>query len=646
MAHNPPKPQPLTLRAALETRTIEGLKALLALLPGGITANRKADLVTVIEQRLSGERLRTLWDQLDAMQQNAVAETLYSTGGQFDAARFQARHGESPLFSTKNPDQRHGYVSHAPTPLRLFLHPLSQYGEEDSGYLPAELMNRLRAFVPEPPPLGLATLEDLPEVYERQDKTYQWQPGDEGIRLITRRGQYRMPTQKPDLFLKTVRIPLQRRDTERDAAAEVLAVLRLIDLGKLPVSDKTLLPGSVALRELAPLLSQGDFYAPEAKAPDGGDTIGPVKAHAWPLLMQAGGLAELSGKKLALTKAGREALGKPPAQVLLGLWTRWLKTSKFDEFQRVNVIKGQTGKGKAHLAAASGRRGVILKALKHCPPGVWIALETFSRFMQASGQRFEITRNPWSLYIGSAENGSLGHDGFHDWKILQKRYLSVLLFEYAATLGLIDIAYLPPWEAQRDFSDLWGMDDLDFLSRYDGLQYFRINPLGAWCLGSAAAYEPAQPPPGCRLRILPSLQISVVSGTLAMEESLCLDIWAEPLGDQTWRLDSRRILNALEQRRTLGELRAFLEAREDQGLPDTVEGFLARLEKRAAALRMAGLFLLIDCADEELASQLATHKDVQALCQPAGPRRLAVKPEHEERFRRTVQGLGYALPKV
>jgi hypothetical protein len=37
------------------------------------------------------------------------------------------------------------------------------------------------------------------------------------------------------------------------------------------------------------------------------------------------------------------------------------------------------------------------------------------------------------------EYGSLGHDGFHSWDILQMRYLLCFLFEYAAALGIIDV---------------------------------------------------------------------------------------------------------------------------------------------------------------------------------------------------------------
>ena len=63
-------------------------------------------------------------------------------------------------------------------------------------------------------------------------------------------------------------------------------------------------------------------------------------------------------------------------------------------------------------------------------------------------------------------------------------FMLCLLLEYAATLGLIDVALIPPAGARRDYGGLWGTDELVYFSRYDGLMYFRVTPLGAYCLGS------------------------------------------------------------------------------------------------------------------------------------------------------------------
>jgi hypothetical protein len=110
----------------------------------------------------------------------------------------------------------------------------------------------------------------------------------------------------------------------------------------------------------------------------------------------------------------------------------------------VEAIRGQTGKGKRGLTAVADRSEAVADALADCPPGRWVALDELFRYMRAAGHRFEVTRNAWTLYIGEAGYGSLGYDGCGAWTILQARYALCLLFEYAATLGLIDVAYVPP----------------------------------------------------------------------------------------------------------------------------------------------------------------------------------------------------------
>jgi len=134
------------------------------------------------------------------------------------------------------------------------------------------------------------------------------------------------------------------------------------------------------------------------------------------------------------------------------LWTKWLTTTIIDELSRVECVKGQTGKGKHGLTAVAPRRNAIADALTECPAGAWISVADFLRFMRASGTDFTVTRDPWDLYICEAHYGSLG-SGSED--ILEERYLLGFLLEYAATLGLIDVALIPPAGARADYGCLW-----------------------------------------------------------------------------------------------------------------------------------------------------------------------------------------------
>ena len=160
------------------------------------------------------------------------------------------------------------------------------------------------------------------------------------------------------------------------------------------------------------------------------------------------GLAALDGKTLQLTKSGQKALSDPLENTLAPVWQRWLKTTVFDEFRRIACIQGQAGKGQRGLTAVAGRRAAINQALKYCPPGQWIAVNDLFRQMRVNGPNFEITRDPWNLYICESGYGSLGYEGFHDWKILQARYALCLLFEYVATLGSVSYTHLDVYKRQ------------------------------------------------------------------------------------------------------------------------------------------------------------------------------------------------------
>jgi hypothetical protein len=103
------------------------------------------------------------------------------------------------------------------------------------------------------------------------------------------------------------------------------------------------------------------------------------------------------------------------------------------------------------LTAVAPRRIAIAGALSESPAGVWISAAEFFRFMRASGADFLVTRNPWNLYICDAHYGSIGS---HGEEMLEERYLLSFLLEYAATLGLLDVALIPPAGARDDYGGL------------------------------------------------------------------------------------------------------------------------------------------------------------------------------------------------
>lgn len=576
---------------------------------------RKAEMAAAISGRLAGDSLRSLWNDLGRIEQLAVREALYDSGRQLDQRRFLAKYGALPAENDK---------SHRRTPslLEFFLYPESRYASEPST-VPKDLGERLREFVPPPPEMELAVEEELPESVERRQQ------------------RYFHGNKEPE----THRVELVRRDMERAALRDLSAVLRLVDLGRVAVSAKTRRPSAAAAQRISDVLDGGDFFEPEDRKYNVGRGVGPIRAFAWPMLLQAGRLAEVHGSKLALTKAGRTALGAPPAETLQRLWQRWIGHGILDEFSRIDTISGQRrGKGRSAMTAVSGRRFEVAEALGECPDGQWVRFDEFSRFMRADGYEFEITHDPWKLYIGDVHYGSLGYGGCHDWDVLQGRYILCLLFEYAATLGVIDVAYTHPDNARLDFTSLPSGGELDFLSRYDGLEYFRLTPLGAYCLGIAEKYEPGSPPDRTPLRIFPDLRLCA-DGPISPEERLTLETYANVEADGVWRLDRSKALDAIESGHDVDGLRGFLTSRDDEPLPEKVEGFLRSVARNGNALRDRGMALLVECASEEIAARIAADERVSKLCLPAGKKHLAVKTRSEAAFRKAIRELGFGMPR-
>jgi hypothetical protein len=427
------------------------------------------------------------------------------------------------------------------------------------------------------------------------------------------------------------------RPTEHAALADLGAVLQLCAAGKLRCSEKTRRPSAATMAEVAHVLAAGEFYRGEAMA-----------SFAWPLLLQAGGLAELAGTKMVLTERGNKALSKPGAETIRHLWRRWIAAGLIDEFSRIDTIKGQR-KARA-LTAVKPRREVVAQALAQCcPQGAWVSIEELFAAMRRDGHDPEVSRgtNLWKLYLDDPEHGSLGYDGHHNWAVLQGRYTLAVVFEYAATLGLLDVGYTDPDDAR--VGDLPDYMDYYFqgpLSRYDGLLAVRLTPLGSYALGLATTYQPGPAPAGesggIELKVLNNLDV-VVTGTLMPADTMLLDAFAERTSDRVWTLTTANALAALDTGRQLGELATFLR-RADHQLPQTVTQFLTDLAGRSSRLSNHGLIRLIECTDPALAIMIARDRKTSKLCRPVGDRHLAVQIEHDTAFRKAVQTLGYVLP--
>jgi hypothetical protein len=601
----------ISLAQALEGQTVDALKKLAQLLDKNSKPTRKADLIDLICGLMQPQQLPSHWSKLDTLQQAAISEAVHGESPFYKRDVFVAKYGETPDWGKQD---SYGWRPD-PSLLCLFF-----YNYE----MPLDLKQSLVKIAPKPKSTALKHVGDsLPERI-----------------LIKHNPRYGRKFENE--------YPLTVCEMERSAPHDLSGILRLIQAGKISVSDKTSLPSATSVKAIAMVLRNGDFYNDEQRKQQVEEKayfeeVGSIKAFGWVMLVQAANLAELSNKKLVLTKTGLKALQDPPAKTIQTIWKRWQKTTLLDEFRRIDNIKGQTGKGAKGMTALAGRRAAIHGGLAECPVGKWVAFEDFSRYLVATNRRFEITRSPEHLYISEAGYGNLYNSG--DWNTLQERYMRCLLLEYAATLGIIDVAYVDPSQGDRRFGQLWGADDFTFLSRYDGLLYIRLNALGAYCLELRKEYVASSIPSRPVLQVLPNLEIVASGEDLISGDALVLDLYAEKVSDVVWRLDRQKLFAAQENGHSLDELLNFLRAKSSTALPQTATQFFADVKERTNSLRDLGTAKLIECNQANLAVLIANDSRTKKFCQLAGDRYLVVLSENETKFRSALRQMGYVLPR-
>ena len=584
------------LDALFDSYTVDILRPLTKLVCHNVPS-RKMDMVNAICRTMLSTNLKSHFDRLDEIEKAAVQEAAFSPEGVLDSTKFKAKYQHAPPVwkSLGWPVKAHL--------VDLFI---------VKGHVPEDLRNLLNRLLKEPEKDRIKYTNKLPK----------------SISL--------------DIHEKTVERKLFVRNTATSALNNLQTVLSLVDGGKIKASAKTGRPTLAAQKNLAKLLQEGDWYKEDEILED----IGHIQAFAWPVLLQGVGLAKANGSTLKLTNKGKRALKGDLPQTIKDAWGRWYASKFLDEFSRVDQIKGQKSTRGRTLVASHTRRPILYDGLLLCTPGRWLTVKELIRAMNSEGLDFEVARYGWKLYVGDSQYGHL--DEYGDQAMVKTRYMLAFLFEYAATLGIIDVAYIHPDGALSDYPKWdWGMDDTSFLSRYDGLVYIRLNSLGAFAMEMTDVYKTEPTEARAVLTVLPNHDVVVTDAqALSLADKLFLEKTCQKKSSALWVLTTRTLLEAAQNGTRIEEIKTFLKSRSAQPIPKTVTTLLTDVKKRSTGLEYAGRTHLVACKDTVLQKLVASDATLSKLCRPAGKKHLVIMPGKEKQFITALVRLGYIVPQL
>ena len=217
-----------TLEQALNAHTSDDLREYLKFL-GLRTGTRKDERIAAIVDCFSGDRLKELWDTMDALTRYAIAEAAYNgVSGFFDGNKFDSKYGTLP------PRLKRAYYN------REDAHPMAIFDVLFiKGYLPKDLIQRFMEFVPPPPEYTLKSQVELPSTVPVASARY------------ARKGM-----EPPELTLMVTQTALA-------ALHDVIAILRLIDAGRISVSAATGKPSLSSVKGIGSVLRDGDLVSCE-----------------------------------------------------------------------------------------------------------------------------------------------------------------------------------------------------------------------------------------------------------------------------------------------------------------------------------------------------------------------------------------------
>ncbi|MBX3054196.1 MAG: hypothetical protein KF753_22175 [Caldilineaceae bacterium] len=563
------------------------LKDYMRLCDGPSSLTRKADRANHLVETLTDPvQLRRLWAQMDDLSRKAVAAA-YHNDGIFNSTAFVAQYGSLP----ERPQSDRWSYHREPIMLDLFIH-----GNE----IPAEVMALLAPIVPAPERFQLTGSQTVPDVVDESGEAI-------------------------EIFV-----------AEREIAGlhDLTLYLTLLSQGTLKLSSSShrLTPKSV--KTLVAGLQQGDLFSDVEKAEEA------ILPYGLTVFCDQSGLTTYKG---TLDELANTFLATNDAHLLLEAFESWAEKGTYDEIDRIQAIRGLRSRG-IRLTSPASRREKIMEALSWCPTGVWISIADFYRAIRVWHFDFDLENGTDKLYVGyrgsqrwyeswaSAEN---------QWLLTTGLYINTILMEYLAAIGAIDIVYTYP-EYEIFPGQAYNYDELIY-SRYDGLLYFRINPLGAYLFGQADGYESSQPSASALFSIAPDgsialLQPDEVSAALQAQ----LDQITEREGDG-YRLSVPKLLAVLESSADLEIQRSFLRHNNRGDIPVEIIALLDKTEADSKALRIATKSLTIQVRSAELTQQVLADPKAGKIARQLDDRTLIIPASRETAFRNALREMGYGL---
>jgi hypothetical protein len=299
-------------------------------------------------------------------------------------------------------------------------------------------------------------------------------------------------------------------------------------------------------------------------------------------------------------------------------------------------------KGNAN-ANNSGYFQKFFEIAEEFPEGKWIAFKNFYQrlyythrvYIPASNYEFDKLYYSGSFYNDDYDSDKIYVDNtnIHETVVLQAIKGCLFLM---ASLGILDVAY--------DTPDFESIGDSCF-SPYDEIQYFRLTPLGAFCLGKTSAYKSTvQSREKAFVLDNDNLFIRLLENCKPSDELILKEV-AVKISANRYKVSPESFMKSCDSEKKIKDKIDFFKMFVSENPPEIWNRFFITIEDNINPIQKLSNLVIykIKPNNKTLINQIATDKSIREIVTIAEGFKLLVEQKNVPVFKIKLKELGYFI---
>ena len=344
------------------------------------------------------------------------------------------------------------------------------------------------------------------------------------------------------------------------------------------------------------------------------------------MLLRSADIIDIVQEKFVFSKATSQFVGLSMPEKAKYIFVKYMRHGNriIDECSRIFSSKLKFSRSVYDL---SGSRSEIISYLKECPVNEWIDFCDFSR---------EIRRDNRELFevVGDVMIRDDYHNQYYNspsWEEFENCAISVVLMEYLAVLGAVDIL---AENASHSY---------DYHSAYE-TTYFRVTDLGAYLFGITDSYQEKEATNMSSdekgFIVQPNFDVVIANSQDRMRHELFFDRFAEKTVEDkevsVYKLDFFGMAKALTIGLMIHEISSYCEAFSSVPLPDNVKDAFSEWEMQSKRIRIRNVSV-VETDDHHLLEEISHYKGMKAISEGEISSVLVLTPGSEKRAKGLIE---------